>query len=176
MSIFIGPQFLRSSVMNYSDVKADPFDGAIYPITYVPNWLNQKNTLKSLKYEDISVDQFIEMPKYDVNLLSNEDKKNKDALIERFTYITPYMGSYRMNYEEQDGSHLAVDIRAPLGTPVLSVANGVVIKVKDTETGDGKYVIIRHENVPLNGTTEDVYSAYEHLADISVIEGTKIRR
>lgn len=40
-----------------------------------------------------------------------------------------HMGSYRGNYTEYDGSHPAV-IRAPIGTPVVSIANGVVVKVK----------------------------------------------
>jgi hypothetical protein len=134
VSLFVGPNFLRSSVLDYSDIKSDPFDGTVYPISYVPNWLNVKNTYKTLQYNDIPVSEFINLPRYDTELLGNTDTKNKDALIERYTYITPYMGSYRMNYQEFDGSHLAVDIRAPLGTPILAIANGVVTKVKDTET------------------------------------------
>lgn len=176
ISLFVGPQYFRSSVLDYSNIKSDPFDGTIYPISYVPNWLNVKNTYKTLKYDEIPVSEFINIPRYDVNVLSNTDTKDKNALLTRFTYITPYMGSYRMNYEEYDGSHLAVDIRAPLGTPILAIANGVVTKVKDTETGDGKYVIIRHDNVSVNGTTETVYSAYEHVNDIVAVEGTKIKR
>jgi len=50
------------------------------------------------------------------------------------------------------------------------------VKVKDTETGDGKYVIIRHDNVDMNGTKETLYSGYEHLSEIFAIEGTKIKR
>jgi murein DD-endopeptidase MepM/ murein hydrolase activator NlpD len=170
VSLFVGPSFLRSSVLNYSDVKSDSFDGTVYPITYV------KNTYKTLKYEDIPVGEFISLPRYDTNLLSNTDTTNKDALIERYTYITPYMGSYRMNFQEYDGSHPAVDIRAPLGTPVLAIANGVVTQVKDTNTGDGKYIVIRHDDVPVDGGTQTIYSAYEHVNDIVAIEGTKVKR
>jgi murein DD-endopeptidase MepM/ murein hydrolase activator NlpD len=176
VSLFVGPQYFRSSVLDYSDIKSDPFDGTIYPISYVPNWLNVKNTYKTLKYDEIPVSEFVSIPRYDANVLGNTDNKDKEALLMRFTYITPYMGSYRMNYQEYDGSHPAVDIRAPLGTPILAIANGVVTKVKDTETGDGKYVIIRHDNVNVNGTTETVYSVYEHVNDITAVEGTKIKR
>jgi len=136
----------------------------------VPNWLNVKNTYKTLKYDEIPVSEFINIPKYDTELLAVTDTKNNDALIARYTYITPYMGSYRLNYQEFDGSHLAVDVRAPLGTPIVAIANGVVTKVKDTETGDGKYVIIRHDNVMIDGNSETLYSAYEHVNDIVAVE------
>ncbi len=66
-------------------------------------------------------------------MFGSEDSRDKAALLARGTYITPYMGSYRMNFREYDGSHLGVDIRAPLGTPVLSIANGVVVKSVNTE-------------------------------------------
>lgn len=59
---------------------------------------------------------------------------------------------------------------------MVSIANGVVIKVKNTDTGDGKYVIIRHDNVDVNGVKETLYSGYEHLSEIIAAEGTKIRR
>ena len=176
VSLFIGPAFLRSSVLDYSNIKSDPFDGTVYPISFVPNWLNVKNTYKTLKYDEIPVSEFINIPRYDTAVIGNTDTKDTNALITRFTYITPYMGSYRMNYQEYDGSHLAVDIRAPLGTPIVAIANGVVTKVKDTETGDGKYVIIRHDNVTVDGTVETLYSAYEHVNDIVAVEGTKVRR
>ena len=94
----------------------------------------------------------------------------------RYEYPVVYMGSYRLNYQEYDGSHPWVDIRAPIWTPVLSVANWVVIKVKDTESWDWKYVIIRHDNVNVNGNIETLYSGYEHLSSIVAIEWTKIKK
>lgn len=42
--------------------------------------------------------------------------------------------------------------------------------------GDGKYVIIRHDNVDINGIKETLYSGYEHLSEIIAVEGTKIKR
>lgn len=86
------------------------------------------------------------------------------------------MGSYRGNYTEYDGSHGAVDIRAPIGTPVLSVANGVVVKVKNAENGDGKYVVIRHDNIDVDNAKQTLYSTYEHLSEIIAVAGTKIAR
>jgi murein DD-endopeptidase MepM/ murein hydrolase activator NlpD len=68
------------------------------------------------------------------------------------------MGSYRLNYKENDGSHNAIDIRAPIGTPVLSIANGVVIRTVDADITGNKFVVIRHEGVPLDGRSRNLYS------------------
>lgn len=149
VSAYMGlPTLLKTSVIEFQNIKSEPFDGTVAPIAFVPNWLDASNLNKSLRFENISTDSFVDLPNYDADLLRVDDSKNRIATLQRSTYITPYMGSYRMNFEEYDGSHLGVDIRAPLGTPVLSVANGVVVKVNDKETADGKYVVIRHDDVP----------------------------
>lgn len=148
-SSYFGLPYLKSSVLEYRDVVSDPFDGTVAPIAFVPNWLDAKYWNKSLRFEDIAIDDFLNAPAYDAELLRVEDPTNRMASILRSTYITPYMGSYRMNFEEYDGSHPAVDIRAPLGTPVLSVANGVVVRTNARDTADGKYVIVRHDGVPM---------------------------
>ena len=80
------------------------------------------------------------------------------------------MGSYRLNYKENDGSHNAIDIRAPIGTPVLSIANGVVVRTMETDATGNRFVVIRHDNVPINGKMQNIYSGYLHLSEISVQE------
>jgi hypothetical protein len=176
LSTYVGVPFFKSSVLEYQNIQSEPFDGTVMPISYVPNWLDAKNWNKSLRFEDIPTDSYVEIPRYDADLLKIDDPKNRMAVLERGTYITPYMGSYRMNFEEYDGSHLAVDIRAPLGTPVLAAANGVVVKTNDQDSGDGKYVLIRHDNVPTASGTVTLYSIYLHLESVSVDPGTKIRK
>ncbi len=171
-----GISFLKSSILEYDNIASDPFDGAVSPIAYIPDWSKPENMNKSRPFASGSIDDFIEIPEYNLELLSDSLQKTTSATILRYTYPVVYMGSYRGNYAEYDGSHAGVDIRAPIGTPVLSVANGVVVKVKDTDTGDGKYVIIRHDNVDMNGVKETLYSGYEHLSEIIAIEGTKIKR
>lgn len=168
--------FLKSSILEYNNVASDPFDGTISPISYVPNWSKSENINKSRLFESFNISDFIDIPEYDIELLSDTLQKTTAATILRYTYPVVYMGSYRGNYTEYDGSHGAVDIRAPIGTPVVSIANGVVVKVKNTESGDGKYVIIRHDDVDLDGTKETLYSGYEHLSEIIAIPGTKIKR
>lgn len=178
VSTFYGVKYFKSSILEYSNITSDPFDGTVSPISYVPNWLKSKNTNKSYNFQEdvFGVDDFIELPKYDLNNLQNTDNRNKEALLARYTYPVVYMWSYRLNYEEYNGSHPAIDIRAPIGTPVLSVANWVVIKVKNTETWDWKYVVIRHDNVNYNWTVESLYSSYLHLSDIFATEWTKIKK
>ncbi len=177
ISLSIGFPFLKGSVLEYPDAKPLAFDGTVRPIAYIPNWLVAGNMNKSLRYEQVASSDFIELPNYDPQTLEIDDATDKIALMERATYITPYMGSYRMNFKEYDGSHLAIDIRAPLGTPVLSIANGVVIKVVNTENADGKYVIIRHDNIAFNGNpAANYYSSYMHLESSSVTEGMSVKK
>jgi murein DD-endopeptidase MepM/ murein hydrolase activator NlpD len=169
--------FMKGSVLEYPNARPIAFDGTISPIAYVPNWLNAANMVKTLRYEDIAASEFVATPFYDPEVFGNEDPRDKAALLARGTYITPYMGSYRMNYREYDGSHLGVDIRAPLGTPVLSIANGVVIRSVNTEWADGKFVIVRHDGVSYSRQTPaSYYSAYLHLEAALPAEGTVVKK
>ena len=131
---------------------------------------------KARLYDSFGISDFIAIPEYDKSLLEDTLQKTTAANILRYTYPVVYMGSYRGNHAEYDGSHAGIDIRAPIGTPVVSIANGVVIKVKDVETGVGKHVVIRHAEVEINGIKETLYSGYEHLSEIVVKEGAKIKR
>lgn len=170
--------FIKSSILEYSNIKSDPFDWTVKPITYIPNWLKTKNTNKSLNFQDesLTIDEFIELPDYNLSSLSDSSWKNKEAIIARYTFPVVYMWNYKLDYEEFAGSHPAVDIRAPIWTPVLSIANWVVVKVKLTESWDGKYVIIRHDDVTINWNTETLYSSYLHLSDIFVEAWSKIAK
>jgi murein DD-endopeptidase MepM/ murein hydrolase activator NlpD len=169
--------FMKGAVLEYPNARPIAFDGTTSPIAYVPNWLNAANLVKTLRYENIAASEFVATPFYDPEVFGNEDPRDKAALLARGTYITPYMGSYRMNFREYDGSHLGVDIRAPLGTPVLSIANGVVIKSVNTQWADGKYVIIRHDGVSYSRLPPaSYYSAYLHLEVALPAEGTVIKK
>lgn len=173
----VGLPFMKGSVLEYPNVRPAAFNGTVSPVAYVPNWLNAANMVKTLRYEDIASSEFLATPFYDASLLELESAQDKLALLARATYITPYMGSYRMNFKEYDGSHLAVDIRAVLGTPVLSIANGVVVRVVESQNADGKYVVIRHDGITYNGLPPaSYYSSYLHLESISVTEGSVVTK
>ncbi|MBP9779179.1 peptidoglycan DD-metalloendopeptidase family protein [Candidatus Gracilibacteria bacterium] len=168
--------YMNAGSDNYTQIISDVFDGTTLPIAYIPNWLKIENQDKTKRFEDISISDFIPTPLYDPLTLLDTNNNSNGAIIERYTYTTPYMGSYRLNYQENDGSHLGVDIRAPIGTPILSIANGVVIRTVEADPTGNKFVVIRHNNVPLNGENVTIYSAYLHLSQILVTEGTRIRK
>ena len=166
-----------SSVLDYKDVQSEPFDGMEYPVRYVPNWTKAGVWTTSTKYADIDPKDFVEIPRYDAKLLAVTDPDDEKALMARYTYITAYMGAYMDDArKEYAGSHLAVDVRAALGTPVRAVANGVVTRVKTDPGGDGEYVVVRHAGVPYDGRTVEMYSSYLHVDAISVQPGQKVRR
>lgn len=124
-------------------MQSEAFDGVIAPIAQVPNWA-RGNTDKKLRFSDIPATSLIPLPTYDTSILAKTP--TTDTITNaRYTFVTPYMGSYRGNYTEQDGSHLAIDIRSPLGTPVLAIANAVVTRLKTDPSGDGIYVVLKHD-------------------------------
>jgi murein DD-endopeptidase MepM/ murein hydrolase activator NlpD len=162
--------------VDYTSVRSDPFDGTIMPILYIPDWSKVQYQNKSVLFADIPISDYIPVPQYNTNQLLDISNTTKNSLIAHYTYITPYMGSYRLNYKEYDGSHNAIDIRAPIGTPVLSIANGVVIRTMEADATGNRFIVIRHDNVPLNGKKQSIYSGYLHLSEITVQEGTKIKK
>ena len=177
LSLSVGFPFLKGSVLEYPNAVPAKFDGTISPIAYIPNWLVVGNMNKSLRYEAVALSDFTPLPTYDSEILETEDTTDKVALLARATFITPYMGSYRMNFKEYDGSHLAVDIRAPLGTPVKSIASGVVVKVVDSENADGKYIVIRHDGITYENLPKaSYYSSYLHLESIGITEGSVVTK
>lgn len=160
----------------YTEIKSDPFEGTIMPILYIPDWSKAQYQNKTMKFSDIPISDFIPLPIYNSEDLLNITDTSKNSLITHYTYITPYMGSYRLNYKEYDGSHNAIDIRAPIGTPVLSIANGVVIRTIESDSTGNKLVVIRHDNVKIHWKIQNIYSGYLHLSEISVVEGKKIQK
>lgn len=63
--------------------------------------------------------------------------------------------------------HIGVDLKAPIGTPVLSTADGVIEKIEDSPNTYGKYIIIKHD---------DAYQTlYAQLSEIKVEVGQKVK-
>lgn len=141
--------FMDAENSSYSQIISDPFDGTVMPIAYIPDWTKIANQDKSKRFEDISISEYLPVPLYDpLDLGSDLTNTKKSSIILHYTYITPYMGNYKLDYKEHAGSHLGVDIRAPLGTPVLSIANGVVVRTVQADSTGNKFVVIRHDGVP----------------------------
>jgi murein DD-endopeptidase MepM/ murein hydrolase activator NlpD len=64
--------------------------------------------------------------------------------------------------------HTGIDLAAPLGTPVMAAANGIVVAVAHTSVGYGNYVMIAHGG--------GVISLYAHLLETDVGMGDKVAR
>ena len=64
--------------------------------------------------------------------------------------------------------HTGIDIAAPLGTPVMAAADGLVVAVGHTSVGYGNYVIIDHGG--------GIQTLYGHLLTTNVTVGTKVLR
>ncbi len=71
------------------------------------------------------------------------------------------------------GTHNGVDFRAPIGTPVMAMADGVVLGTGDTDltcsgASFGKFVFIKHNN--------GLSSTLGHLSLIKTYEGRTVKR
>ncbi len=161
---------------SYTKIQSDPFDGTVMPIAYIPDWTKSENQDKSKRFEDINISEYIPIPQYDPIALLDTKNSTKASTILHYTYFTPYMWSYRLNYKEFDGSHNAIDIRVPIGTPVLSIANGIVVKIIEADGSGDRFIVIRHDGVNLEGKVQSLYSCYLHLSEILIQEGTKVRK
>lgn len=173
--------FFQASLLNQQEVE---FDGTVYPVQKSINWV--KSPAKDWKKRYNEVSNIVDMFEYDAGILNNAKQKinwNDPAdVLKRNTIITysvPYMGSYKLESGEFAGSHLAVDIKALTGTPVHSMANGIVSKAESKSSGFGKHVVIKHFNAPSledPSITEDLYSSYSHLDTYTVNVGDVVKK
>lgn len=182
-----GGSHFQASLLGSSSPK--PFDGTVLPLQKTANWVkltsSQYTNFKngSFTYEQAqTAGQLIDIPKYDAAALANDPAKlswkgtDLDIRNTLLTYVTAYMGQYTSGSApaiENAGSHLAVDIRAPKGTPIFSIANGKVIKVKNDKS-DGGVVVVEFADVPSvdNPSVKTTYyGSYLHMDTIAVQEG-----
>jgi murein DD-endopeptidase MepM/ murein hydrolase activator NlpD len=62
--------------------------------------------------------------------------------------------------------HYGVDFAAPKGTPVKSVAPGIILNTTNSNIGFGKCILIKHDN--------NIITRYAHLSKILVKIGQKV--
>ncbi|MDP7069590.1 MAG: M23 family metallopeptidase [Candidatus Peribacteraceae bacterium] len=84
-------------------------------------------------------------------------------------YSMQYMSSYDKTVENS-GTHVGIDVRVPVGTPVSVVMNGRIYKTGSQPHGFGNFVVVEHPNVPdpdnPTGGTVTLYSSYAHLSTV----------
>jgi murein DD-endopeptidase MepM/ murein hydrolase activator NlpD len=162
-----GSDIFQASILKDSIV----FDGTAMPFSQIPDWYAVGG--KSTKtFSEYTSSELLSAPRYDISVLQ-ADKKDRTTVNAKITYSIVYMGNYHMDHIENGGSHPGVDIKLPEGTPIYSIANGVVIKAEEKTTGFGKTVVVRHDNVPEYGT---LYSGYAHLSNVKVSIGQLVKK
>lgn len=176
--------FLRTSIVGLPE--HEPFDGTVYPIEKVPDWVHLSSDKWDANFDSLSSSDLVDIPYYDPSQLSISTDNltwgnaEHDAIRNaKITYSVAYMGNYLLDGREYAGSHLAVDIKIPTGTPVRAIANGTVIKTSSQSSGFGHHIVIQHNNVPTlddPDANETIFSSYSHLGDILVLEGTTVKK
>lgn len=164
----------------------EPFNGTVMPVEKVPDWVRFKGDHITTHYLSIPADQLIPLPAYDLSVLQFPEDRLKwgdpqydNVYNTKLTYPVVYLGNYKNTHEEHVGSHLAIDIKMPQGTPVRAIANGKVVKMIMEESGFGHHLVIKHIGVPdpdMPDRLTTLYSAYNHMADIRVAEGQNVRK
>ena len=163
------------------DLPAIEFTGTTYPVKKVPIWTDLTEAERKYSYNQLQ-HKLADLPAYNLQALQNGQDWNGNNHHEINTYVTypvPNLGNYELDGTENSGSHPGIDIKLPIGTPIHSIANGIVYKVGNLKTGFGKSVSIAHVGIPdpqnPNQKTTLV-STYAHLSKTVVREGEKITK
>ena len=165
------------SVLGGIDDSLIVYTGTVSPIEMVPDyekWSQYGGNVDVHTYRQVPQDVFVYLPTYksDSQRAANISHGRGNDV-----YSVGYLGSYATG-AEGDGSHPAVDIRAPEGTPVRNIANGVVSEIKQGG-GFGNVIVVRHPNVPDPANPAKLttlYSSYAHLSAVYVEKGAIVHK
>ncbi len=155
--------FMKAALGAYDD-SLITYTGTVPPIAFVPDykkWATYGGNAEDATYRQVPETVLVPLPVYDSTY-----EKSKPAGANSDVYSVAYMGDYKIG-KEGGGSHLAVDIRAPIGTPIRAMASGQVTTVSNDAYGFGLYIVIRHPHIPdpANPDYETVlHSSYSHLS------------
>jgi murein DD-endopeptidase MepM/ murein hydrolase activator NlpD len=90
-----------------------------------------------------------------------------EAEKKRPKFVRPAAGEFTSGYGGRWGTmHLGIDIAAPIGTPILSVADGVIIEAGPA-SGFGLWVRVQH--------ADGTITVYGHVNDYVVSEGQRVK-
>ncbi|MCF7917934.1 S-layer homology domain-containing protein [Candidatus Gracilibacteria bacterium] len=169
----------RASLVGMKQVE---FTGTVPPIEMVPDWVSLSDTERTMTYDQLPKSKLIPIPKYDLEKIKAGLTYTRGHDEERNAYITypvPFMGNYKLDGTEKSGSHTGTDIKVPIGTPVRTIANGIVYKVANDPSGFGRHIVIAHVGVPdpeNSSQKTTLMSAYAHLSQTLVREGQEVRK
>ena len=181
---WIQASFLQTSILNYKLIKSDVFDGTVYPIEFVPNPITLSYDERKKTYSQIDSKHFIKTPIYSPSIFQRNlddykigSKEYLEIITQRLIFPIPYLWTYNFDFKEFSWSHPWVDIIAPEWTPIKNIASWVVVDVGNQASWFWKYVLIKHNQVPLpNWNIWDIYSLYAHMSEIIVKKWIKIKK
>ncbi len=162
------------SVLGKEDDQLIAFVGTVPPIAKIPlysEWSKYGGSKQLHMFSQVPEHILRPMPSYDQATLTD----GTASAFSQQVYSTLWKGGYN----SPNGSHAGVDIDAPRGTPVVSIANGVVERVTMGLTGFGHFVMIRHPNVPDAGSEGGVTtlrSTYAHMDEVLAREGEVVHK
>lgn len=168
--------FWKAALGQYDDTLIT-YTGTVPPIAFVPDygkWALYGGNPEENTFKQVPKDMLIPLPPYD----QKKEKKGYEGADAGDVYSVGHMGSYKTG-GEGDGSHIGVDIRVPEGTPVRSIANGIVTRVAEDPGGFGKLIVIRHPHMPDPDNPEYetvLHSSYSHLSAQFVTEGQVVKK
>jgi len=81
---------------------------------------------------------------------------------------TAGFGMFMHPFKKVKQMHRGIDIVAPLGTPIVATADGIVTTATNKEAGYGLHIVIQHD---------DFYSTfYAHLSKLLVMDGQEVKK
>ena len=147
---------LNSNVLDFeanllAGKKSAPFDGTVAPVQKIPSWIDLTTDQWKMPYSSIPQNKIVDLPEYNpaqlaipTNTLVYSKPADRAIRNAQVTFSVPYMGNYKLDGLEYVGSHLAVDLKVPTGTPVYAIANAVVIKSTNQPSGFGMHLSLIH--------------------------------
>lgn len=174
----------QASILSNKSVPA--FNGTVSPIQKAPNYVAFSSSDYGLSFSSLSQSKIMDIPDYNPNELKTlvgsltwGNSAHDQIRNAKITYSVPYMGNYELDGREYAGSHLAVDLKIPNGTPIYAIANGEVTKASMQGSGFGNHIVIKHPNVPTfdnENKTETLHSSYSHMKSFNIKEGDIVKK
>lgn len=179
MSVVWNTEWFRASILQIPE----KFNGTTEPIASVPNWAEWWWNNHTTKYYEIDPKNLIDLPSYSLAIWwswPSDIIENSSEKMAKITYAIVYWWNYSVNNrKELSWSHPAIDIVVPVWTPVMSIANGKVIKAVEQNSWFGRHIVVEMPNVPdypNSNKKTTFYASYSHLNEILVNEWDIVKK
>lgn len=82
--------------------------------------------------------------------------------------VTSHYGNRMYPILKVQKMHKGIDFKAPMGTPIVATADGVILVAQSNKKGYGTHIIIKHD--------KQYKSLYAHLSKMKVVIGQEIKK